>query len=113
MSAATIVRPETSPFLVERQAALCKAMAHPTRIRLLDLLQHGEIATSELQRKLNISKANLSQHLHLLKSAGIIVGRRSGKQTFWSLAGPQFTDLCRISREIIRSQIVKASKLLA
>jgi len=102
----------TDLLVYERQAAICKAFAHPSRIHLLDLLGNGERASSELQEELNISKANLSQHLTLLKSAGIIVTRREGKQIFCSLAMPQVKLACGMIRDVLRAQIKASAKLV-
>jgi len=102
----------TDKLVYERQSAICKAFAHPSRIHLLDLLGNGERASSELQEELNISKANLSQHLTLLKSAGIIVTRRDGKQIFCSLAMPQVKHACGIIRDVLRAQIKASAKLV-
>ena len=51
----------------ERQAVICKAFANPTRLHLIDLLTKRECWAAELQESLGISKANLSQHLAILK----------------------------------------------
>ena len=66
--------------IYERQAVLCKAFANPTRLHLIEMLARGERWASELQEGLGISKANLSQHLAILRSAGVVSTRRSGKQ---------------------------------
>ncbi len=102
----------TDRLVYERQSRICKAFAHPSRIHLLDLLGSGERACSDLQEELNISKANLSQHLTLLKSAGIIVTRRDGKQIFCSLAMPQVKHACGIIRDVLRAQIKASAKLV-
>ncbi len=99
--------------IFERQAAICKAFAHATRIHLLDLLGRGERPLSVLQSGLNISKANLSQHLAILKGAGVVVTRREGKQVFASLTLPEITDACHLIRRVLRQQIRKQHRLAA
>ena len=72
-----------------RQAIIFKAFAHPIRLQLLDALSRGERGVSYLQQILQITKTNLSQHLAVLKSAGLVTSRRAGRQVYCSLATPQ------------------------
>jgi hypothetical protein len=60
----------------ERQARICKAFANATRLRLLDFLGKRDWAAADLQKQLGISKANLSQHVAVLRAAGIVGARR-------------------------------------
>ncbi len=90
--------------LYERQAVLCKAFANPTRIHLLDLLGRGEVGASELQEELGISKANLSQHLSILRSAGVVTTRREGKRLVCELSAPAVKQACDYMRNMIKAQ---------
>lgn len=99
--------------IFERQAAICKAFAHATRIHLLDLLGHGERPLAALQTSLNITKANLSQHLAILKGAGVVTTRRQGKQVYASLTLPEITQACHLIRRVLREQIRKQHRLAA
>ena len=94
----------------ERQAVICKAFANATRLHLLDLLGGGECAVSELQKELGISKANLSQHMAILKSSGAVLTRRDGKQVFCSLAMPQIKQACQLIRNVLRAQVRDSRK---
>jgi DNA-binding transcriptional ArsR family regulator len=100
---------ETEIF--ERQAMICKAFAHPTRLHLLDLIGKGERGVGELQDELGVSKANLSQHLAILKSAGVVSTRRNGKQVYAALAIPEVKDACHLIRQVLRTQIRKQHRL--
>ena len=91
--------------IFERQAMICKAFAHPTRLHLLDLLGRGECGVGTLQDKLRVSKANISQHLTILKSAGVVITRRSGKQVYASLAIPEVKQACHLIHRVLRKQI--------
>lgn len=97
--------------IFERQATICKAFAHSTRLHLLDLLGKGERGVGELQDALRISKANMSQHLAILKSAGVVVTRRNGKQVYASLAIPEVKEACHLIRQVLRTQIRKQHQL--
>jgi DNA-binding transcriptional ArsR family regulator len=96
----------------ERQAAICRAFAHPKRLQLLDLLGRGEERVSALQKTLRISKANLSQHLAILKAAGVVTARRHGRHVYCSLTLPEVRQACHLIREVLRSQIRRQHKLV-
>jgi DNA-binding transcriptional ArsR family regulator len=72
----------------EHQALIFKALSNPTRLHLVDLLCKKQRWASELQEGLGISKANLSQHLSVLKAAGLVSTERDGKQLFCGIAMP-------------------------
>ncbi len=86
----------------ERQATLCKAFANPTRLHLLDLLGRGEVGSSELQERLGVSKANLSQHLSVLRSAGVVNTRKEGKRLLAGVASPAVVQACKQIRGILK-----------
>jgi len=98
--------------IFERQANICKAFANSTRLHLLDMLGKGECAVAELQAELGISKANLSQHLAILRSSGAVVTRRNGKQVLCSLAMPEIKQACLLIRNVLRAQVRQTRKLV-
>ncbi len=91
--------------MFERQANLCKAFANPTRLQLLDMLEESDRWASELQQGLEISKANLSQHLSILKGAGLVQTRRDGKQLHCKLAMPEVKKATALFRNMLKSQL--------
>jgi ArsR family transcriptional regulator len=97
----------------ERQASICKAFSHPIRLHLLDLLGKGELGVSELQKRVGISRTNLSQHLAILKSAGVIATRRSGKNMYYYLTIPEVTQACHLIRKVLLAQIASDRRLAA
>ena len=90
--------------IYERQAVICKAFANPTRLHLVEMLSRGERWAAELQQGLGISKANLSQHLAVLKSAGVVSTRREGKQLHCGLAVPEVREAMGVLRNILKAQ---------
>jgi len=62
-----------------------RAIGHPQRLSLLDALSHGECGVGELARITGIGQPALSQQLAVLRSAGLIDGRREAKQVFYSI----------------------------
>ncbi len=97
--------------IYERQVGICKAFANPTRLRLLDMVARRDHSASELQAFLLISKANLSQHLAVLKAAGVVVTHRDGKHVHCRLAIPEVKKACSLIREVLRAQIRGRRKL--
>lgn len=99
-------------MIYEKQAQICKAFANPARLRILDLIANGECGVSELQASLNISKPNLSQHLAVLKSVGILTMRREGRQMYCSLAIPEVKQACQLVRKVLVAQVQGVSRML-
>jgi ArsR family transcriptional regulator len=99
-------------MVYERQAQICKAFANPVRLRIIDMVAKEERGVSELQQELEISKANLSQHLAILKAAGVLATRREGKQLFCSLAIPEVKQACQLVRKVLQAQVEGVRRLL-
>lgn len=78
---------------------------------MLDLIAQHSRRGSELQHALGVSTANLSQHLAVLKGAGVVVTRREGKQVQCSLAMPEVKQACHLIRKVLRAQIRNGRKL--
>jgi len=93
----------------ERQALICKALANPTRLHLIELLGKRERWAWELQEGLGISKANLSQHLAILKSAGVVSTQREGKQLYCGIALPQVKTATMTLRNMTKA-VTRASR---
>ena len=69
--------------IYEMQVRICKAFANSSRLRMLDLLAKGERTVSDLQGELGITTANVSQHLAVLKTAGLLTERRDGTRRLY------------------------------
>jgi ArsR family transcriptional regulator len=91
--------------IYERQSVICKAFANPTRLHLIDLLSKGDRWAAELQESLGISKANLSQHLAILKSAGVVATHREGKQLSCGISMPEVKQATALLRTMLKSQV--------
>ena len=98
--------------ILERQVLICKAFANTTRLHILDLLGKRDWAAAEIQKELGISKANLSQHAMVLRSAGVVVRRREGKQVYFSLAMPEVKKACQLIQHVLRAQIRNGQRLV-
>ena len=91
--------------LYEMQADICHALSHPVRLYILDLLSNEEMSSAQLLLKLEIPKANLSQHLSVLKEAGILKARKLGNFQLLSLAIPKIKDACHLVRGILSDRL--------
>ena len=72
--------------LYQAKAELFRTLGHPVRIRVLELLQHGPMAVSELLQRLEIEPSSLSQQLAVLRRAGIVTSARVGSTVVYRLA---------------------------
>jgi DNA-binding transcriptional ArsR family regulator len=80
---------------------LCKTLSHPKRQEILDTLRDGELTVSELVAKSKIPQANLSQHLILLKSRGVVTLRRKGRQAYYRVSDKRILQAYDLISEIL------------
>jgi ArsR family transcriptional regulator len=83
------------------QADLCKALAHPTRLQVLDLLSKRERSVEELTRLVGTGQSNLSQHLAALRQQKLVIGRRAGMKVYYELSNPKIADACSTIRKLL------------
>ncbi len=77
-------------------ARIFKALSHPARVRIAVRLLRGDCCVSEARAVLDISQPNVSQHLKILKDAGLVAGRRQGTKVCYRLADPRLARVLRI-----------------
>jgi len=87
--------------IYELQSEICLALANPKRLQILNLLKNGEMSAGEMVKAMKIPKANLSQHLSVLKQKGLVSSRREGTSIYYSITHPQITDACSIMRSVL------------
>jgi len=76
----------------ERRAKIIKALAHPSRLIILDRLAREETCVSDLQAIIGSDVSTVSKHLNVLKNAGLVVDRKAGLQVFYRLRVPCVMD---------------------
>lgn len=89
----------------EIRSKIIKAMAHPVRLMLIDVLKGGERPFSELFDLFNLDKSTVSKHLLVLKEAGIVFSRKSGADMIYRLEVPCVTDFFGCITAVIESNI--------
>ncbi len=99
----------TSNGDVERyrlHAEICKVLTDPKRLRLLHALRDGERSVGDLAAVLGVSLPNASQHLAVLRAAGLVDGRREGASVRYRLAEPAILDACDIVGTIVDRRLL-------
>jgi len=94
------------------KANIFRALSHPTRIAVLEVLRDHELSARTIQEKLGLEQANLSQHLAILRSQQIVVNRKDGNQVFYSIRNPVLVQVLDIMRQYIQSSLADAVQML-
>jgi ArsR family transcriptional regulator len=94
------------------KAELFKALGHPVRVRVLEVLVGGEVAVGELAERLGIELSHLSQQLGVLRRADVVVARRVGTTVFYSLRDPRMSQLLVVARELLLTGLKDRQSLL-
>jgi ArsR family transcriptional regulator len=94
------------------KASIFRALSHPTRIAILELLRDRELSARAIQDKLGLEQANLSQHLAILRSHQIVVNRKDGNQVFYSIRNPMLVKVLDIMRQYFQASLADAVQML-
>ena len=86
----------------KRQAALVKALAHPTRLQILDILAQDDACVCHLTAVLGQRQPYISQQLMILREAGLVTDRRDGVMVYYRLADPAIAATVRATRDLVR-----------
>ena len=94
------------------KASIFRALSHPTRIAILEVLRERELSARTIQEKLGLEQANLSQHLAILRSHQIVVNRKDGNQVFYSIRNPMLVEVLDIMRRYFHANLTDAIQML-
>ena len=94
--------PVTSDLDRQRFAAVGRALADPKRLCVLESLAVGELSVGELSTHVGCQVPNMSQHLAVLRSAGLVTTRRVGSTVYYRLADPRVLEAYRLIQTIAR-----------
>ncbi len=103
----------TDKAIYEIQAELCKTLTNPKRIEILNVLKHHEKTVTELVEALGASKANVSQHLAVMRHKGILTTRREGVNIFYRVSNVKVIDACTLMKEVLFEQHAAKRKVVA
>jgi DNA-binding transcriptional ArsR family regulator len=98
--------------LQQFKADFFKALAHPLRIRILELLAEGDKNVNELQTLIGVEGSAVSQQLSVLRSKNIVYGTKDGNRVLYSLRDPMIIDLLNIARQIFNNHLIDAISML-
>ncbi|WP_284644056.1 ArsR/SmtB family transcription factor [Paenibacillus silviterrae] len=89
-----------------------KALAHPMRIRILEVLSEGDRNVNELQTILGSEGSAVSQQLAVLRNKNVVYGKKEGTTVIYSLRDPLIKDLLQVAKQIFDNHLVDAINLL-
>ena len=104
--------PSSQP-ISELKAALFKALAHPARIRILEVLVEGERSVGDLQGPVGIESSHLSQQLAVLRRAGVVTSRREGASVIYAIGDPELAELLAVAKRLLIRALSSTEDLLA
>lgn len=113
MVQASAVVPGWSVPLSEVKAELFKALAHPARIRALEVLSEGERSVGELQPLVGIESSHLSQQLGVLRRAGLVTTRKEGSSVYYAIRDPLVGELLLVAKRFLLTSLAETRDLLA
>ena len=94
---------------LERQqfeAEFFKALSHPLRIRILELLAEGDKNVNELQTRIGLEGSAVSQQLSVLRAKNIVRGEKDGNRVVYTLQDPMIMDLLQIARQLFNNHLI-------
>lgn len=95
------------------KADVFRALAHPTRIAIVELLRdEGEVSVGRIYDQLGIEQANASQHLAVLRGKKIVVGRKDGNQVFYALRDPLLGKVLDVMKQYFQAHLEESLELL-
>lgn len=98
--------------IFQRHADLCQTLANPVRLEILSLLREGERRVNQLAELAELNQANISQHLSLMRSKGLVVTRREGTTIYYRIANPKIVRACDLIREVLTEQAAEHAELV-
>jgi len=98
--------------LRQYKANIFQALAHPTRIAIVEVLRDGEVSAGTIQERLGLEQANLSQHLAVLRSREIVQARKRGNQVFYSLRHKILVRILDLMRQYLQAHLHDSVQML-
>jgi len=84
------------------QAEVCKALSHPVRLQVLDLVSKRERTVDELARMMGVGQPNLSMHLAALRHRRLVTATRDGMNVYYKASHPKIAETCSMIQDILR-----------
>lgn len=100
------------PPIYALKAEFFRALGHPVRVRMLQLLRDGEMSVGGLQADLDLDSSGTSQHLAALRKQGLVTSRKDGTSVYYSVKDERTLTLLQLAKEIISSNLEENRQLL-
>src|SRR3954452_16882060 len=104
---------KSSVPLSQVKAELFRALAHPARVRVLEVLADGERSVRELQGLVGSELSHLSQQLAVLRSAGLVTTRRERSSVLYDVRDPLVVELLSVAKQLLLATLTETRDLLA
>jgi ArsR family transcriptional regulator len=98
--------------LFELHAEVCKIFSHPKRLQIIEALRANELTVSDLIARLRLPKANVSQHLAVLRQKRVVMTRREGLSIFYRISNPKIIQACDLMRHVLVEQLEEGERLV-
>lgn len=98
--------------LIELRAEILKALAQPTRLKIIDFLRGGECCVCEIFPAIAEEQSNTSRHLSMMVSAGVLSRRKDGLKIYYKIKQPEVLQIVDIVTHIVKQEISMRHELL-
>ena len=97
--------------LFEHHAEVCRISSHPKRLQMIETLRDKELTVGEVVDQLSIPKANVSQHLAILRQKRVVMTRREGLNIYYRIANPKIIQAFDLMRQVLVEQLENGERL--
>lgn len=102
------IHPQHWDALRKFKAEVFQALAHPTRLHIIETLAEGELSVGAILERVKVEPTNLSQHLSVLRLKNLVVGRKVGNQVMYSVRDPLIIDALEVMRHYFQRHFEEA-----
>ncbi len=102
-----------APDIFDLHADICKTLASPARLRIIAALREGEMPVGDIAHTVGTRKANVSQHLAVMRQRGIVQARRQGLNVYYRLTSPKIIQACELMRDVLLEQLSSREQVLS
>lgn len=99
-------------LLFEKQAEIAKGIAHPLRIAIVDFLKDGEQCVCDIAEHIGSERSNVSRHLSVMVSAGVLEYQKQGLKVMYRLKTPCILDFFSCVTDVLKQQVKDSERLL-
>lgn len=92
-------------FIEDMESKIFKALAHPTRLKIIQKLSNGELCVCELNEEEELSQSNLSQHLKILRDSDILIHTKDGSRVNYKIKNPEILKIIEIVDSVIKKEL--------